>query len=193
MRKFTGKFYFMSLASGEKITRYIRDAITMTDTVIRRVNQLSRGQPKRFIFTDRKGRPIGIVEFKGVDGEESQEKLDEDDNLELPDAVDEELSVQPPEMYQPPSLEYCPDTRKTVEHHVELPHMQPTHPPKIVADPIGVAEQAQVPVLYSIPGVGRSTRVKVQTQQPCTPSMTGKNYVMSQVDEKDVLHPDANL
>ena len=62
----------MSLASGKKITRYSWDAIPMTDTVIRRVNQLGRGQTKRFIFTDQKGRLIGNVELTGVDGEESQ-------------------------------------------------------------------------------------------------------------------------
>ena len=84
-----GGFYFMRLASGKNITRYIWDDIPMTDTVIRRVNQLVRGQPKRFLFTDQKGRPIGNVELTGVDGEESQEKLDEDDDLELPNTVDE--------------------------------------------------------------------------------------------------------
>ena len=84
-----GGFYFMSLASGEKITWYSWDAIAMTDTVFRRINQLGRVQSKRFIFTDRKGRPIGNVELTGVDGEEDQEELDEDDDLELPDTVDE--------------------------------------------------------------------------------------------------------
>ena len=79
----------MSLASGEKITRYSWDAIPITDTVIRRVNQLGRGQSKRFIFTDRKGQPIGNVELIGVYWEEAQEELDEDDDLEIPDTVDE--------------------------------------------------------------------------------------------------------
>ena len=61
----------------------------MTDTVIFPVNQLCRGQPKRFIFTDLKGRPIGNVLPTRVDGEEAQEELDEDDGLELPKEVDE--------------------------------------------------------------------------------------------------------
>ena len=68
----------------------------MTDTVICRDNQLGRGQPKRFIFTDRKGRPIGNVELTGVDWEEAQEERDEDDDLKLPDAVDKQLEAQPP-------------------------------------------------------------------------------------------------
>ena len=60
----------------------------MTDTVIHRFNQFVRFQPKCFIFTDQKGRPIGNVNLTRVDGEESQEDLDEDDDLELPDSVD---------------------------------------------------------------------------------------------------------
>ena len=83
-----GAFYFMSLTSGKKITRYSWDAIHKTDTMICRVKQLGRGQPKRFKFIDWKGWPIGNVELIGVDGEESQEELDEDDDLELSDAVD---------------------------------------------------------------------------------------------------------
>ena len=34
---------------------------------------------------------------------------------------------------------------------------------------------------------------KIQTQQPYTLSMTGKTYVMLQVEQQDVLHPDSNL
>ena len=122
----------------------------MTDTVIRRVNQLGRGQPKRFIFTNRKGRHIVNVDLTGVYGEEDQEELDEDDDLNLPDAVNEELAAQPPELDETPALEYRPDIRKPLEHHVEPPPLQTKQPPKIVADPIGVAEQAHVPVLESI-------------------------------------------
>ena len=85
----------MILASGEKITRYSWDAIPMTDTMIHRVNQLRRGQPKRFIFTYQKGQTIRNFELKGLDGEEAQEKLDEDDDLELLESVDEELLAQP--------------------------------------------------------------------------------------------------
>ena len=80
-----------------------------------------------------------------------------------------------------------------MENHVEPPPLQSTHPPKIVAYTIGVDDQAQVLVLESIPGVQRSTQVKVQTQQPYTPIMTGTTYVMSQVDQQDVLHPDSHL
>ena len=79
----------MSLSSGEKITRYSWNAIPITDTVIYHVNQLGRGQPNSFIFTDQKGRPIENFEITGADGEEAQEEIDEGDELDLPDAVDE--------------------------------------------------------------------------------------------------------
>ena len=101
----------MSLVSGENITWYSWDAIPMTDTMIRRIKQLGRVQSKRFIFTDRNGRPIGSVELTRVDGEEAQEELDEDDDLELPDAVNEKLAEQPPDLNEPPSLEYRQEIR----------------------------------------------------------------------------------
>ena len=94
-----------------------------------------------------------------MDGEESQEELDEDDDLYLPVAVDEELAAQPPELDEPPTLEYRPDIRQPVEHHVEPPPLQPIQTPKIVVYPIGVDKHAQVPVLEPITGVRRSTRV----------------------------------
>ena len=68
-------------------------------------------------------------------GEEAQEGLDEDDDLELPDAADKELSVQPQELDETPALEYRPDIRHPVDHHFEPPPLQPTQLPKIFADP----------------------------------------------------------
>ena len=39
----------------------------MADTVIDCVNELACNEPNQFIFTDRRGRPIGDVEITGVD------------------------------------------------------------------------------------------------------------------------------
>ena len=53
-----------------------------------------------FIFTDRKGRLIGENKLTGVDGETDnplQIEIIEDDDLNQPDAVDDELSEQPTE------------------------------------------------------------------------------------------------
>ena len=65
----------MSLASGKNITLYSWDAIPMTDTVICGVNQLGMGQPKRFIFTDQKGRPIRMSSSQEWMGNNPRRKL----------------------------------------------------------------------------------------------------------------------
>ena len=57
-----GGFKFMSLTSAKKIVRRSWDKIPMPQTVIDRVNHLGKDQPEQFIFTDRKGQPIGEVE-----------------------------------------------------------------------------------------------------------------------------------
>ena len=60
-------FKFISLQCSKKITRDIWDAIPMPYTVIARVNELAKGEPETFMFTDRKGRIIGDAEITGVD------------------------------------------------------------------------------------------------------------------------------
>jgi hypothetical protein len=52
----------MSLTSAKKIVRRSWDKIPMPQTVIDRVNHLGKDQPEQFVFTDRKGQPIGDVE-----------------------------------------------------------------------------------------------------------------------------------
>ena len=88
----------MSLKTGSKVHRFRWDEVPMTDSVIKRVNKLGKYQPEHFIFTDSKGRLIGENEFTGVDGETEnplQIEIIEDDELDQPDAVDEELAAQP--------------------------------------------------------------------------------------------------
>ena len=52
----------------------------------------TKDQPEHFIFTDRKGRLIGENELTGVDGE-TENPL----QIEIFEAVDEELAAQPAE------------------------------------------------------------------------------------------------
>ena len=56
-----GGFKFMALNTGKKIVRRSWDVIPMPDTVIIRFNALGSNQPEQFVFTDRRGRPIGDV------------------------------------------------------------------------------------------------------------------------------------
>ena len=64
----------MSLHLENKIARRNWDAIPMPDTVIARVNDLAKGEPEHFIFTDRKCRIIGYAELTGVDTSGYQEQ-----------------------------------------------------------------------------------------------------------------------
>ena len=63
----------MSLHSTKKINRTIWDAIPMPYTVISQVNELAKGEPEHFIFTDRKGRIIEDAELTGVDKSGNQD------------------------------------------------------------------------------------------------------------------------
>lgn len=69
----------MSLATGQKISRRSWDVLPMPNSVVDRVNTLGKDQPELFIFTDRKGRPIGDIEPLGPDDD-----LDDDNNDETP-------------------------------------------------------------------------------------------------------------
>ena len=82
----------MSLKTGSKVHIFSWDAVSMPDSVIKRVNTLGKYHPEHFIFTDRKGRLIGENKLTGVDGETDnplQIEIIEYDDLDQPDAVDE--------------------------------------------------------------------------------------------------------
>ena len=68
-----GGLKFMSLHSAKNITRRNWDKIPMPDTAIARVNELAKGEPGHFIFTDRKGHIIVDVELTGVETSGNQE------------------------------------------------------------------------------------------------------------------------
>ena len=57
----------MSLKSAKNITRRSWGTILMPDTVISRVNELACNELNQFIFTDRRGIPIGDINITGVD------------------------------------------------------------------------------------------------------------------------------
>ena len=95
-----GGFKFMSLQTGQNITRYNWGEIPIPKTVINRVNVLGKDQLEHFIFTDRKGRKIGKSEITGVEGDQNvtpQILVQEDDNLDEQDVVNKELAAQPTE------------------------------------------------------------------------------------------------
>ena len=84
---------FLSLSTGQSITRFAYDVLPMPATVIARVEALAKGQPEDHVFADRKGRIIGDVEIPGVDGGQQAPLNDSDmDDLNEPHAADEELA-----------------------------------------------------------------------------------------------------
>ena len=57
----------MSLNLARNMTISSWDTTPMPDTFISRVNELAWNELNQFIFTDRRGRPIGDVDITGVD------------------------------------------------------------------------------------------------------------------------------
>ena len=169
----------MSLKTGKKITRRSWDAIPMPDVVIDRVNELGKDQPEQMVFLDRKGRPIGDVEFTGVDrgrnvaprqpsANPAVEILDDLDN---PNQTNEQEAVPEPELHQPdPEGEQDPAV-------VPEPEQQPAQQPEPVVEPVedgNVVDNNNVPLQAApeapgeIPGVRRSRRVRFHPSSYCS-------------------------
>ena len=68
-----GVFKFMSIHLETNINRRSWDSIPIPDTIIARVNEIEKGEPETFIFTDCKVRIIGDSELTGVDTSVNQE------------------------------------------------------------------------------------------------------------------------
>ncbi len=179
-----GGYKFLSLKSGYRITRRSWDEIPMPDTVIDRVNVLGHGQNEQLIFTDRKGRRIGDVEIPGVDGVyEAPHELD----FENPEGANLEA----------PPLQEAEEPDPIVAVPLEpaaMPAGAPEAPePQDIPPPMGVDfPGAEGP--EEIPGVRKSSRVRVATKAQYEPTMKGKSYAFAQtlMQEQAVLHPDAH-
>ena len=149
-----GGYYFMSLKNGSKVHRFSWDEVSMPDSVIKQVNTLGKDY---FIFTDRKGRLIGENILTGVDGETEnplQIEIIEDDDLNQPDAVDDELAAQPTKVYQHQEADLG---NKPEVELVKEPRVEPQEP-NLVEPESQVVPKDDTPELT--PGVHRSQRVR---------------------------------
>ena len=206
-----GGFYFMSLRSGKKITRYSWDSLPMPDTVIDRVNAIASDQPEELTFFDRKGRPIGDVEFTGVDGQEdlplvppTQDYPDqepgfvEDFDLDIPSHdAGQEIQITPDtdnnnkyvQIARQPAI-----TPVGVPTDVQLPDDELEEEPTSFDCPEEETVNQPQADPVQIPGVRRSARVRTKTKT-YIPSMKGTKYeeVMVQFVEHGTLHPDAHM
>jgi hypothetical protein len=190
-----GGFKFMSLTSGQRISRRTWDVIPMPQTVIDRVNRLGKDQPEQFVFTDRKGRLIGDLELSSSD---DNDDLTDDDHAEIPGvdrgAIDE---------IETPQIEPIPEqTAIDLEPHIEVDIVpddnQEVEPPPITQVPdVGpTPAPTETDTPDEIPGVRRSTRVKFQTKQDYVPSISGSSkyaYAVTQLETQGALHPDAHM
>jgi hypothetical protein len=197
-----GGFKFMSLASGKVLSRRTWDQIPMPNSVITRVNELGKDQPELFIFTDRKGRPIGDIEPINLDGKYD---LNDDDPVEIPgvdrgeiqtphnpvDEIANEIDVTPhdnPVIDNDPGVEI--DIVPNDNQELEPPLLEETTNETVAPTKIETVAPPE------IPGVRRSTRVKFQTKQAYIPSLSGSSkyaFAVTQLEQQGVLHPDSHM
>ena len=182
----------MSLKTGSKVHRFIWDEVPMPGSVIKRVNTLGKDQREHFIFTDSKGRIIGENELTGVDGETEnplQIEIIEDDDLDQPDAIDEELAAQhtQEEHHQEANLGNEPEVELMQQTKVEQQE------PNLVKPEAQEVLKDDNPELIQV--VRRSQRVRTQTKKSYVPSMSGTNYetIMAQLEQNGTMHPDAHM
>jgi hypothetical protein len=162
----------MSLTSAKKIVRRSWDKIPMPQTVIDQVNHLGKDQPEQFIFTDRKGQPIGDVEdipgaddldtdadneLAGVDGVIETPPIPETMNQTDDLNINEDLNTN--ENNQGIEEDAIPDDNLEVE---PAPDEQP--PGTQVEDTRVEDIPPTTTAPDETPGVRRSTRVRIQTR-----------------------------
>jgi hypothetical protein len=210
-----GGYRFLSLTTGKRISRRTWDIIPMPQTVIDRVNLLGKDQPELFVFTDRKGRPIGDIDVT----DQTQEDLDNEDHVDIPGVDGDQIQtpqIQPQiQTENNPEIEIHPET--TVDEHnviddsrievdilpdvnleAQLPALQTT--PEVAPPDLKLEPPSATPP-DEIPGVRRSTRTKFQTKEPYIPSMSGSSkyaYAIAHIEQQEtnneyVVHPDAHM
>jgi hypothetical protein len=186
-----GGFKFMALNSGNKFFRCSWDVIPMPDLVINRVNALGRDQPQHMTFTDRHGRLIGNVEIPGVDDEEEN-----DEHLAgVVPVIAHDIEITGVDVEGTGTQDAVPATHFKIDdldiHHADPAPIEvaPTQEEPRTETPATVALPAQAPDLC------RSTRVRSQTNQGYTPSLSGfkYSYAVTQLESQGVLNPDSHM
>jgi hypothetical protein len=181
----------MALHSGNKIVRRSWDVIPMPDLVIDRVNALGRDQPQHMTFTDRHGRLIGDVEIPGVDAEE-----EDDDHLPgVVPVIAYDIEITGVDVEGTETKDTVPAPQVEIDdlniHHADPAPIEvaPTQEEPRTETPAPVALPAHAPELR------RSTRVRSQTNQEYTPSLSGSkySYAVTQLESQGVLNPDSHI
>ena len=196
---------FLSLKTGEVITRYAWDVLPMPNGVIERVNALGDGQPELLTFTNHHGATIGDVdEIAGVAGDDNDENDDDDDVEQLPGELDDDVELpgvdtaveQPtddtdmgtPTEFEPEvdELETTPENEPTTFEPLTEDEAAPTTMAVENAE-VEITEAAvtnQDPPTVQPRRSGRST--KGQPKQQYEPTMQGKKYSFAQAQLLDM-------
>jgi hypothetical protein len=161
-----GGFKFMALNSDKKIVQCSWDVIPLPDVVINRINELGKDQPRLMMFTDRHGRLIGDMEIPGVDSTE-----DEDDYFPgVAPVIADAIEIPGVDVAGPEAFDEVPAPQNEIYDPDDIPHDDPApievSPAQAVPVPAPVAPPAET-------GLRMSTRVRTQSSQGYTPSMTG--------------------
>jgi hypothetical protein len=184
-----GGFYFMSLRSGEKITRYSWTLLPMPDTVIDRVNILGLKEPEFLSFADRRGRPLGELDAPTVDPADALTGVDDGlhavpEPPSLITGVGEVTTVPMDELADAPTAELGDD-----------PDPDEPEPPLVLATEPALAPTSDITVA-PMPDIGdeatvrRSGRARAAPPTHYFPSFSGQKYAMAQLP---VQHPDAHM
>jgi hypothetical protein len=192
-----GGFKLMALNSSNKIVRRSWDVIPMPDLVIDRVNALGRDQPQHMIFTNRHKRLIGDVDIPGVDEQE-----EDDDHISgVVPVIADDIEITGVDVEGTETQDAVPAPQVEIDyldiHHAEPAPIEvaPTQEEPRTETPAPVAPVALVALLAQAPKLRRSTRVRSQTNQGYTPSLSGSKYSYSvtQLESKGVLNPDSHM
>ena len=175
----------MALNTGKKIGRHSWYVIPMPDTVITRVNALGSDQPEKFIFTDRRGHPIGDVEISGVDTSNV-------DHIDIPGVDASDIEVDNIEI---PGVDV--DIQETQVIGIIDPYITPTEPDPIEPATMHQADAAvePMPAIQQVETeLRRSSRFSTQTEN-YAPSMSGSkySYTVTHLESQGVLNPDAYM
>jgi hypothetical protein len=205
-----GGYRFLNLTTGKRITRRTWDIVPMPQTVIDRVNLLGKDQPELFIFTDRKGRPIGDID---ITDKANPEDLDDDDHVDIPGVYGD--PNQTPPILQTPNAEVHEEEQHVIDNEPQIevdilpePNLEAEpEPPALPTVLESVPHEAKLetqpaPEADVIPGVRRSARTRFQTKESYIPSISGSSkyaYAVAQLELQEeaqydyLLHPDAHM
>ena len=202
----------MALDSGRKITRFAWTNLPMPDIVIKRIEEMAKGQPEDLIFTDRKGRLIADNEIPGVDGDEIEDPQDNDPIVESDDLDDENELAAQAIAEAAAAAELAPEP----EPELTILEPAPTAAPEITNNPLEAATPMMAPEPPPAPeepsnnqpseataepavepgetaGVGRPKRNRAPPKS-YIPSMKGNRYSYAcQALPGGALHPDLHM